>query len=119
MRSGFKVIIVAAVGALNYRLLDEKLNLLIEESGCYAFYIFSGYVNGEKSKYTRLASKWAKENGCPVIKILENSEEKLLDRMILKADYAIFILDGDPLINNIFMRYKMSGKHGSVIRKNV
>ena len=39
-----------------------------------------------------------------------------MDKLIFKADYVIFILDDSPLTKNIFMRYKMSGKHGSVIR---
>lgn len=108
--------IVAAVGALNYTLIDKKVNQLIEKSGCYAFYVISGYVNGEKSKYTRLASDWAKENGAPVYKISEKSEEELVNKVILKADCVVFLLNGDPVINNSFMRYKMAGKHGSVIK---
>lgn len=110
-----KVAIIAATGALNYRLLDNKLNELIESSGCYLFYILCGYIEGRKSNEETLGELWAKNNGAPTLYIHEKTIDKLIDRLIFSADYAIFILDGNPLINNAFMRYKMSGKHGSVI----
>ena len=109
-------IVSAAAGALEYRLLDKKLNELIETSQCFLFYILCGYVEGRKSKEKTLGEKWAERNGAPILYISEKTTDRLLDRMILKADYAIFILNGNPLINNAFMRYKMLGKHGSVIR---
>ena len=111
-----KVAIIAAAGALNYRLLDKRLNELIESSGCYLFYILCGYVEDRKSKEPTLGELWAKKNGLPVIYISAKTTNELIDKMIFQADYAIFILDGNPLINNAFMRYKMTGKHGSVIR---
>ena len=110
-----KVAIIAATGALNYRLLDNKLNELIESSECYLFYILCGYIEGRKSNEETLGELWAKNNGAPTLYIHEKTIDKLIDRLIFSADYAIFILDGNPLINNAFMRYKMSGKHGSVI----
>ena len=110
-----KVAIIAATGALNYRLLDNKLNELIESSGCYLFYILCGYIEGRKSNEETLGELWARNNGAPTLYIHEKTTDKLIDRLIFSADYAIFILDGNPLINNAFMRYKMSGKHGSVI----
>ena len=112
-----KVAIIAATGALNYRLLDNKLNELIESSGCYLFYILCGYIEGRKSEEETLGELWARNNGAPTLYIHEKTVDKLIDRLIFSADYAIFILDGNPLINNAFMRYKMTGKHGSVIRK--
>lgn len=111
------VAIIAATGALNYRLLNNKLNELIESSGCYLFNILCGFVEGSNSKEESLGELWAKKNGAPVIYIKEKTADKLIDRMILKADYAIFILDENPIIKKAFMRYKMTGKHGSVIKK--
>lgn len=111
-----KVAIIAATGALNYRLLDNKLNQLIETSGCYLFYILCGYIEGRKSNEETLGEKWARINGAPTLYIHAKSDNDLIDKMIFKADYAIFILDGNPLINNAFMRYKMAGKRGSVIK---
>ena len=111
-----KVAIIAATGALNYRLLDNKLNQLIETSGCYLFYILCGYIEGRKSNEETLGEKWARINGAPTLYIHAKSDNDLIDKMVFKADYAIFILDGNPLINNAFMRYKMAGKRGSVIK---
>ena len=110
-----KVAVVAATGALNYTLLDKKLNSLIESSGCYLFTILCGYVDGNKSKEESLGETWAKRNGAPIDFIHAKSVDKLIDMIILKADYAIFILDGNPVINQAFMRYKMADKRGSVI----
>lgn len=112
-----KVAIVAAAGALNYRLLDKKLNELIETSGRYLFYILCGYIEGRKSNEETLGELWARNNGAPTLYIHAKTVDTLIDKMILKADYAIFILDGNPLINNAFMRYKMTGKRGSVIKR--
>ncbi len=112
-----KVAIIAATGAFNYRLLDETLNALIENSGCYLFTILCGSIDKEKRKETEsLGELWARKNGAPVEYIFEKTIDKLIDKLIFKADYAIFILDGNALINRIFMKYKMSGKHGSVIK---
>lgn len=99
-----------------YDLLDKQLNILIEESKCYLFTILCGRVEGQEKKEKTLAQLWATNNGAPVRYFSENTVDKLVHTLFLKADYIIFILDGDPFINNLFMRYKMSGKHGSVIR---
>ena len=111
-----KVAIIAAAGALNYRLLDKKLNELIETSQCFLFYILCGYIEDKKSKEETLGELWAKKNGAPILYTHAKTANQLIDRLILEADYAIFILDGNPLINNAFMRYKMAGKRGSVIK---
>lgn len=109
-------ILSAAAGALEYHLLDKKLNELIESSQCFIFYILCGYVKDRKSKEKSLGELWAENNGAPIIYISEKTTEKLMSRVILEADYIIFILNGNPLINNTFMKYKMLGKHGSVIK---
>ena len=111
-----KVAIIGAAGALEYRLLDNKLNELIESSQCFLFTILCGYVEGRKSNEETLGEKWAKNNGAPILYISEKSTEKLLSRVFYEADYIIFLLNGNPLINNAMMQYKMMGKHGSIIR---
>ena len=111
-------VLSAATGALEYRLLDNKLNELIETSQYFLFYILCGYVIGKKSKEKSLGELWAEKNGAPILYISEKTTEELISRVILEADYIIFILNGNPLINNAFMKYKMLGKHGSVIKTN-
>lgn len=114
-----KVAILAAAGALNYRLVDKKLNELIETSGCYLFYTLCGYVDGKKSNEETIGEKWARENGLPVLYTHAKTREQLMDRIILEADYIIFVFEENTenFIKNVFMRYKMSGKHGTVIKK--
>ena len=101
---------------LYYTLLDNKLNQLIESSGCYLFTVLCGGVIGQERKEKSLGELWAKNNGAPIMYIFEKTEDKLINQIFLKANYVIFILDGNPNINNIFMRYKMLGGHGSVIK---
>ena len=98
-----------------YKLLEDKLNELIESSGCYLFYVLCGNLEGSEPRET-LGELWAKKNGAPLHYISEKTTDRLLNKLFLKADYIIFFLDGNPLINNAFMRYKMMGKHGSIIR---
>ena len=111
-----KVAIIGAAGALEYRLLDKKLNELMETSQCFLFNILCGYVEGRKSKEKTLGEIWAEKNGAPILYISAKSVNQLFTRVFKNADYIIFILNGDPLINNAFMQYKMLGKHGSVIK---
>lgn len=101
---------------LYYDLLDKKLNQLIEQSGCFLFNILCGGIKGQERKEKSLGELWAKNNGAPVVYIFENTESKLVNQIFLKANYIIFILDGNPYINNLFMKYKMLGKHGTVIK---
>lgn len=112
----YVAIIAAGTAPLYYELVDKKLNQLIEASQCFVFTLLSGYVKGHKNSEPTISEKWAKEYGLPVFYISANSIEELVNKLIYKADYAIFVLDGNPLINNTFMQYKMSGKHGSVIK---
>lgn len=99
-----------------YTLLENKLNSLVETSQCFLFYILCGYVEGRKSAEPTFGEMWAKKYGAPVLYISEKTTEKLINKLLIEADYIIFLLDGNPLINKAFMKYKMMGKHGSVIK---
>lgn len=108
---------IAILGGQNndyyYQLLDKHLNKTIEETQCYLFNILCTYnINSERS----LGEEWALKNGAPILYISEKTTERLISRVFEKANYIIFILDGNPFINNLFMKYKMMGKHGSVIK---
>lgn len=117
-KSMYVTILSSAAGALEYRLLDNKLNELIETSGCFLFSILCGCVEGEFCPQTLLGIKWGKENGAPILCTHEQSEDDVFKKILNKTDYAIFVLNGDVTINNLFMKYKMTGKHGSVIKIN-
>ena len=109
-------VIAAATVPIYYEMLDKRLNSLIESSQCFLFNILCGTVEGSKSNEETLGEIWAKNNGAPILYITEKTTEKLINKLFYKADYIIFFLDGNPLINKMFMKYKMLGKHGSVIK---
>ena len=59
---------------------------------------------------------WARENGMPVKRVWAHSPSKLRRRLIFfEADYIFFLLHDEQWIKNIIMKYKMTGKHGTVI----
>ena len=108
-------VLSAKVNEQYYKKLDETLNNLIETSQCFLFNILCGYVRGLASSQETLGEKWARRRGAPILYISENSKESLLRTLFSKADYIIFLVDGNPFINKALMQYKMMGKHGSVI----
>lgn len=109
-------IISAGTGPRYYDKLDKHLNSLIETSQCFLFNILCGYVEGSRNAEPSLGEMFAKNNGAPLLFITEKSVSKLINKLFYKADYIIFLLDGNPFVNNLFMKYKMTGKHGSAIR---
>lgn len=117
MNRPMKIAIISAGTAPRYyRLLDKKLNELIESSQCYLFYILCGFTEGRNDSPKTLGEIWAEKNGAPTLYISEKTTEKLLHKTFLIADYVFFLLDGNPIINKALMQYKMMGKHGSVIK---
>ena len=109
-------IISAGTAPIYYDKLDKHLNKLIETSQCFLFNILCGGVEGSKSTQETLGELWAKNNGAPILYFFEKTTDKLINKLFYKADYIIFLLDGDPFVNKLLMKYKMTGKHGSAIR---
>lgn len=101
----------------NYQKVDETLNRLIEEKGIYLFYILCGSRSKNLRPNPTLGSIWAENNGAPVWRIYAATPAKLIDYMIYEADYIIFLLNPpNQLIKNALMKYKMKGKHGTIIK---
>ena len=101
----------------DYQKVDETLNRLIEEKGIYLFYILCGGRSRITLPKPTLGSVWAERNGAPVWRIYASTPAKLINLMIHEADYIIFLLNPEnQMIKNAFMKYKMLGKHGTVIR---
>ena len=114
-----KVAVLSAKTSDKYfNLLDKKLNELIETSQCYLFYILCGNLEDGKPIPRTLGEIWALKNGAPILYISEKTTEALLRKTFLVADYVIFLIDGNPIINKALMQYKMMGKHGSIIKVN-
>lgn len=111
----FVSILCAGTAPLYYNLLDKRINELIEKTRCFLFTILCGRIAGQEKKEKTLGQLWAEKNGAPVKYITANTIEELVRKLFYQTDYAFFILTGDPFINNLFMQYKMTGKHGTVI----
>lgn len=88
--------IVAAIGF-------NKIEDIDAESQCYLFYIL---VTNKDS----IAAKWADSVGAPT-RYIKNAETS---DIIKNCDFLLINL-GDKL-NNLFMAYKQTGKHGRVVR---
>ena len=98
-----------STSAAAYQALDKKINSLINISQCYLFTILTQY-----SKEKSLGEIWAEKNGAPVRYVTVTG--KSIEQVFSKIDYAIFIIDKDSQkIKNLLMKYKMTGKRGSVI----
>lgn len=106
---------LAVVGGRNtpeiYKILDKKLNELIEEKGIYLFYFVCGGRSTQGLREVSLGEEWAKNNGAPILWLQEPTPAALFKFV----DYVIFIFDGNPAIKRMMMQYKMMGKHGTVI----
>lgn len=103
-------------GSLNdYAVLDQKLNELIEERQCYLFTVLCGATDPTQYK-PGLSEVWAKKNGAPIEYLVDADQQRLMTKLAAAADYIIFILRDEQWIKNFMMRYKMSGKHGTVIK---
>ena len=101
----------------NYKKIDDTLNRLMEEKGIYLFYILCGGRSRNALPQSTLGSVWAEKNGAPVQRIYAPTPAKLMEKMIHEADYIIFLLNPEnQLIKNTLMKYKMLGKHGTVIK---
>lgn len=103
-------------GSLNdYAVLDQKLNELIEEKQCYLFTVLCGATDPAQYK-PGLSEVWAKKNGAPIEYLVDADQQRLMTKLAAAADYIIFILRDEQWIKNFMMRYKMLGKHGTVIK---
>ena len=97
-----------------YNILEKKFDELIEASQCFLFYILCGYVKGGQYSIS-LGETWAKAHGAPILYISGSTVEELLNKLFKEADYIIFLNDESKIIKSALMKYKMLGKHGTVI----
>ena len=112
--SGKTYLAILGGTAADYDILDSHLNKLIEDSQCYLFTILCGASKNNTSP--PLSLMWADKNGCPV-EFLNAEDGNIINKLFNKATYIIFILHKDDVFTKkLFMKYKMLGKHGSVIK---
>lgn len=108
---------VLILGFDNLQEINDIMEKLISESQCFLFSIAAG---GLRSAYTEnlVAVTWAKNNGAPLNRIIEDTPEALIKKMIKECDYLVMkINDSSPQWHkNLMMAFKKEGKHGTVVR---
>ena len=97
------------------QLVDEQLEFLIKESGIYLFTMFVAGIKGSKHTKPPLAQQYATLRGLP-IKVKEyKTFDTLVKGICYEVDYLIIINDKSQEVKRLFMSYKQTGKHGSMI----
>ena len=109
----YVAIVGGSITPENYKKLDDAINKVIEEKQIYLFYILCGTCAGPAQTIGRL---WAERNGAPIQWIVASTPAALQNQLLKKADYIFFLLDGNQVTKNLIMKYKMMGKHGTVIQ---
>ena len=109
-----KDIKIAVIGG-DYQSIDLLSGKIYEFLDKYDLYIVT--ILAADDSVPSLGAIWARENGMPVKYIKASTPEKLINRLFFfEADYIFFVLHDEQWIKNLIMRYKMTGKHGTVIQ---
>lgn len=98
------------------KLLAETIEKLIVDSQCYLFTVLCGGTD-EGSVRSSLGYRWAVKNGAPVEFLIEADVEKLLNKIVQSADYIVCYNDGNQLVKRLIMKFKLQGKHGTVVQR--
>lgn len=83
--------------------------VIMKEVEAKQFFLFTVLCN--QAAPAGLSKDWADLRGCPVEYIKVNS----LEHLFYKADYCFFVYKGEQWMKNAIMKFKMMGKHGTVI----
>lgn len=97
------------------QLVDKKLEELIEHSGTYLFTMFVAEIKGNVRTKPPLAQQYATLRGAPIKVKQYTSIEKLIRGICNEVDYLIILNDKTQITKRLFMSYKQTGKHGSMI----
>lgn len=98
---------VLILGFDNKQEIDEVMEKLIAESGCYLFSVVCGGADNA-------AYDWAIDAGAPIEQVVVDKPQQLLN----KADYLILkVCTSTPSwMKNLLMAWKANGKHGTVVK---
>ena len=95
--------------------VDQTLEQLIEESGTYLFTIFSAGIKGSIHTGPSLAQQYSALRGTPLSRKEYTSLDKLIKGICNEVDYLIILNDKSQVIKRVYMSYRQTGKHGSII----
>jgi hypothetical protein len=97
------------------QLVDKELDKLIEDSGVYLFTMFSARIKGSEHTEPPLAQQYAQLRGIPCKRKEYHTFDTLVKGICYEVDYLIILNDKTQPIKRLFMSYKQTGKHGSMI----
>ena len=97
------------------KMVDDLLEKLIESSGCYLFTMFSAGIKGSAHTDPPLALQYAQLRGLPCRRQEYHTFDKMVNGICHEVDYLIILNDKSQPIKRLFMSYKQTGKHGSMI----
>ncbi len=104
-----------ATNPKHFELIDQELEFLISESGVYLFTMFSAGIKGSEYTHPPLAQQYSALRGIPCRRKEYTSLDKLINGICKEVDYLIILNDKSQPIKRLFMSYKQTGKHGSMI----
>lgn len=104
-----------ATNSAHLKFVDDQLEFLIEQSGCYLFTLFSAGIKGSERTGPSLAQQYSALRGTPIKRKEYTSFDKLVKGICEEVDYLIILNDKSQPIKRLFMSYKQTEKHGSMI----
>ena len=104
-----------AANQAHFKKIDQCLENLIAESGIYLFTMFSAGIKGSEHTQPPLAQQYSALRGIPCKRKEYTSLDKLIKGICNEVDYLIILNDKSQPIKRLFMSYKQTGKHGSMI----
>lgn len=97
------------------QLVDDLMEQLIEESGNYLFTLFSAGIKGSEHTTPPLAYQYAQLRGLPCRRKEYKTFDALIAGICYEVDYLIILNDKSQAIKRLFMKYRQTTKHGSMI----
>ena len=98
------------------QLVDNLLEELIKESGCYLFTMFSARMKGCDATEKPLAHQYATLRGLPCCFAQYPTFDSLVNGICKEVDYLIVLYDKSQPVKRCFMAFQQTGKHGSLIQ---
>lgn len=98
------------------QLIDELMESLIEDSGCYLFTMFSAGIEGSEYTHPPLALQYSQLRGLPCSRKTYPTFDTLVKGICKEVDYLIILNDGSPPIKRCMMSFMQTGKHGTEIK---
>ena len=98
------------------QIVDNYFESLINRYEVYLFTVYSAGIKGMERTHPTLAQQYAKLRGLPCRHKEFDTFDKLMEGICKEVDYLIILNDGTQYTKRLFMKYKQTDKHGSMIR---